>query len=156
MEEHKQDKPVVDPHNMARDAKGWWLPGQRPATGIMPGDSERARMLGRLGGQRRRELAAARAREAIVEVVREAGGVSTERVRGPAGAVGYIAGELVRTSLANMIEKPRDIAPTLKLGLRLADMLPAENKGAQAAAIVTVTVGGGDTRAIDAEWVEAG
>ena len=149
-----EDKPIVDPKNMARDAKGLWLPGQRPATGIMPGDSERARMLGKMGGERRRQLAAQRARDAITEVVREAGGVSTEHVKGPAGAVGYIAGELVRTSLANMIEKPRDIAPALKLGLRLADMLPEDRQRAAVAAVQVVVTAGGRLDAVEGEWTE--
>ena len=150
VEEHKQEKPVVDPHNMARDAQGRFLPGQMPATALSR-THDRAVEIGRRGGERRRELAAMHARAEGVKAMQEGG----FDAKGPAQAVGMLAGEFAKSALANAMDKPRDAVPAAKLALRLADMLPEERRGAQAAAVVNVTVGGGDTRAIDAEWAEA-
>ena len=153
MDTDNQDKPIVDPHNMAKDARGRWLPGQTPNTAFSL-THERAVEAGRKGGERRRELAAQKARKEATVAVREAGGLSAEHVKGPAGAVGYIAGELVRTSLANMIEKPRDIVPALKLALRLADMLPEDRQRSAVAAVQVVVTAGGRLDAVEGEWTE--
>ncbi|MFA5808701.1 MAG: hypothetical protein WC935_00005, partial [Thermoleophilia bacterium] len=77
---------IVDPHFMPRDSKGHFLPGYAPNTGIMRGDSQRAGQL----NARRQELAASKARAALVEVYTEHTGKPGGR---PSDAYGELAGE---------------------------------------------------------------
>ena len=146
--EQKQEKPLVDPHNMARDAKGRFLPGQMPNTALSL-SHERAVEMGKRGAERKRELAAKYARKYVTEAV-QAGGLDA---KGPSEAVGMMAGEFAKSALANAMDKPRDAVPAAKLALRLADMLPEDRQRAAVAA-VQVIVNGGDVTAMDAEWAD--
>jgi len=148
--EEKQEKPLVDVRNMARDAKGRFLPGQMPNTALSL-SHERAVEMGRRGAERKRGLAAKYARKYVTEAV-QAGGLDA---KGPAEAVGMMAGEFAKSALANAMDKPRDAVPAAKLALRLADMLPEERQRAAVAA-VQVVVSGGDVTAMDAEWAVDG
>ena len=147
--EDKQEKVLVDPHNMARDAKGRWLPGQTPNTALSL-SADRAREMGLRGVERRRELAAKYARAEVLKAVKD-GGMDA---RGPAEAVGMIAGEFARSALANAMDKPRDAVPAAKLALRLADMLPEDRQRAAVAAVQVVVTAGGRLDAVEGEWSE--
>ena len=141
------DKPIVDPHNMARDAKGRFLPGQMPNTALSL-SHDRALEMGRRGVERRRELSAKLARAEVLKAVKE-GGMDA---RGSAEAVGMIAGEFARSALANAMDKPRDAVPAAKLALRLADMLPEDRQRSAVAAVQVVVTAGASMDAVEGEW----
>jgi len=96
-----------------------FLPGHKPTTGIMPGDSVRAGEL----SARRIEKAGRLARQALAERA-EAEGLQ----RSPAAAYGVLAGLAYDSATANMLDKPREAVEAGKFSLRLARMLPSEEK----------------------------
>ena len=139
---------IVDPHDLARDSKGRWLPGQTPATALSL-THDKAVAMGRKGAERRAELTAAKTRKETLAIVQEHVG-EMRTVSGPSEAVAIMAGEFVRSALANAMDKPRDAATAAKLALRLADMLPQENRATAVAAVQVVV--SQPPAALDAEW----
>ena len=157
--EDKQEKVLVDPHNMARDAKGRFLPGQLPATAIMPGDSQRGRLL----AKRRQEAGARAAREALADRAAERG-----LQRSPVAAVGLMAGMAYEAGLSGFVGDRvvnadgsewtrvdrRGGVVAAALALKLADMLPEDRQRAAVAAVQVVVTAGGRLDAVEGEWTE--
>ena len=82
-------------------------------------------------------MAKAKARARMVDAYRE----HTGKPGGQASdAYGEIAGEFTRSALANAMDKPRDAVHAAKLALRLADMLPADDKRAAPAVAIQINV----------------
>lgn len=136
---------IVDPHNMARDSRGRFLPGQTPNTAVSL-SHDKAVAAGYKGAERRRELAAQHARRYVTEAMQQ-GGLDA---KGPAQAVGMMAGEFAKSALANAMDKPRDATAAAKLALKLADMLPEDRRSVAVAAVQVVV--SQPPAALDAEW----
>ena len=136
---------IVDPHFMPRDSKGHFLKGYAPNTGIMRGDSQRAGEL----NARRQELAASKARAALVEAYTEHTGKPGGR---PSDAYGELAGEFARSALANAMNKPREGVEAGKFALRLAKMLPEADKAANVAVAVQIVLAPEAASFIEGVW----
>jgi hypothetical protein len=123
---------IVDPHLMPRDAKGHFLPGYKPTSSIV--SSEQGRQL----GLRRQEVAAQKARKALVEAYEQHTGKPGGR---SPDAYGELAGEFARSAFANAMNKPREGVEAGKFALRLAHMLPEADKAAQVQVGVVIQLG---------------
>ena len=144
------DKPqpiVVDPHNMPRDAKGHFLPGYAPNTGIMRGDSRRGSEL----AARRQELAGKAARQALALKAQEQGLACS-----PVAAYGLLAGAAYDASLANLMDKPREGVEAGKFALRLAGMLPEADKQQTIGVAVQVVLAPEARAFVEGLWQDAG
>jgi hypothetical protein len=105
--------------------------GGVPTTGIT--SSARAHEL----NAKRREMVALKSRKEIARRATEAKNDGLQYA--PTDAVGYLAGEAYASSLANMMDKPREAVDAGKFALRLADMQPADEKvGGPVAAVQIV------------------
>ena len=133
-----------------RGKGGKFLPGSKPTTAIQT--SEQGKAL----ANRRTELAAASARHALAERARAEGLKAS-----PVAAYGLLAGEAYDSARANIMDKPREAVEAGKFALRLASMLPSEDKTASANVAVQVNI---DTEALasvmarlssGAQWTEA-
>jgi hypothetical protein len=107
-------------NNTHRITKG----GGIPTTGIQRGDSKRAAEMNAI----RREKAARLSRLEIAERAMRAKDDGVQ-LAAP-DAVGYLAGEAYASSLANMMDKPREAVDAGKFALKLADMLPVDDRQA--------------------------
>jgi len=114
-----------------RDEKGRFLPGTEPCGKITT--SERGREL----AARRVEVAAAKARAKLVQAYMEHTGKPGGR---PTDAYGELAGEFARSAYANAMDKPRDAVHAAKLALKLADMLPGDDKATNMSVGVQVNI----------------
>ena len=123
-----------------------FLPGVIPTTGIQRGDSKRASEL----AARRHELAGKAARQALADKAAAQG-----LQRSPVAAYGLLAGEAYDSALANMMDKPREAAEVSKLALRLAGMLPADDRQAQAVAAVVIQLAPEAREFVEGVWHEA-
>ena len=121
---------------------------------LVPMFTDRAKAVeaGRKGAEARREKAAAYSRKYVTEAVQQ-GGLDA---KGPAQAVGMMAGEFARSALANAMDKPRDAVHAAKLALKLADMLAPEQRGGSVAAVQVVVTAGAELDSVEGEWVDAG
>ena len=113
-------------------ARGRIVAGSHPTTAIRT--SERGREL----AARRTELAKAKARKAISEAYEQDSGKPGR----PTDAYAQLAGEFYRSAIANAMDKPREAVQASAHALRLADMLPADDKRAAPAVAVQVNIGG--------------
>ena len=111
---------------MLRDDKGRFLPGSVPSGTIRT--SERGREL----AQRRHEVARIKARQAIADAYAEHAGKQGAR---PTDAYAGMADEFARSAYANALDKPREAVEAGKFALRLADMLPADERATAVAAV---------------------
>jgi len=138
----EDNAPIVLSNGTLKDPiTGRFLKGSRPTTGIMPGDSNRAREM----NQRRQVLAQQKARAKMVEAYTE----HTGRPGGqPSDAYGEIAGEFTRSALANAMDKPRDAVHAAKLALRLAAMLPEDEKRTVPVVAIQINHIGADVAAL--------
>ena len=127
------------------DSKGRFLPGVKPATAIQGSED------GRRLANRRQELAGKAARQALALKAQEQGLACS-----PIAAYGLLAGEAYDSALANMLDKPREAAEVSKLALRLAGMLPADDRQAQAVAAVQIVLAPEVARFIEGVWHEGG
>ncbi len=111
--------------------KGRFVPGIKPTTAIQSSEQ------GRAMAARRIEVSAAKARKRMVEAYQE----HTGKPGGlPSDAYAEIASEFTRSALANAMNKPRDAVHAAKLALKLADMLPADDKQANVGVAVQVVL----------------
>jgi len=127
-------KVVVDPSNMARGERGRWLPGQRPITGIMPGDTNRA-----LDMRARRTASWARGggkglKRAAAEYA-EKHGITLEE------AAEVYAEEIGKGVLANAVDKPHDASRALVNVAKMAQLIEDRQRTAQTAVQVNVVLG---------------
>lgn len=86
---------------------------------------------------RRQEVCAAKARAKLVQAYEEHTGKPGGR---PSDAYAEIASEFTRSALANAMDKPRDAVHAAKLALKLAAMLPADDKQANVGVAVQVVL----------------
>ncbi len=136
---------VMAPRDMPRDAKGHWLPGYKPTTSIM--SSEQGSQL----AHRRQELAAVKARAALVEAYTEHTGKPGGR---PTDAYGELAGEFARSALANAMNKPREGVEAGKFALRLAGMLPEADKQQAIGVAVVIQLAPEAASFVEGVWEE--
>ena len=122
-----------------------FLPGSKPTTAIQGSED------GRRLANRRQELAGKAARQALALKAQEQGLACS-----PVAAYGLLAGEAYDSALANMLDKPREAAEVSKLALRLAGMLPADDRQAQAVAAVQIVLAPEVARFIEGVWREGG
>jgi hypothetical protein len=133
---------LVPPPNVRVLANGTWydndthrfVKGGYPSTGIQRGDSKRAHEMNVI----RREKAAIASRKAIAAAATLAKDNGVQYT--PAAAVGYLAGEAYTSSLANMMDKPREAVDAGKFALRLADLMPVDEKQQQFAVGVQIVL----------------
>ena len=125
------------------DSRGRFLPGVKPATAIQ--GSEQGRQL----RQRQVEQGAIAARRALAERAAEQG-----VQRSPAAAVGLLAGMSYDASLANLMDKPREGVEAGKFALRLAGMLPADDRQAAAVAAVVIQLAPEARDFVEGVWHE--
>ena len=126
--------PIVLKNGSLKDrVTGHFLAGVRPTSVIA--SSERGREL----VARRRELAGAASRRALVAAASEHIGA---QVAGPAAAVGVIAEAWAQSALANAMDKPRESVMAGMGALKLAGMAPAEERSQAPAVAVQVNIGG--------------
>ena len=152
-------KVVVDPRKMLRDDRGRWLPGQRPTTGIVPGDTARASAM----AKRLHEKRAIAARNALADRAAERG-----LARSPVAAAGLLAGMAFEGALSGFsgdkvvnadgsewyrVDRRGGVAAGT-LALKLADMMPQERNVQQVALQQVVVTGGRQLDAIEGEWEE--
>lgn len=155
-EQEPSRKAIVLSNGTLKDpVTGHFMPGSKPATAI--GSSERGRELAR----RKHELAAIAARQALAQRA-EKHGVQ----RSPVAAVGLLAGKAYDAALAGFegdhviladgaeYDKPdrRGAVEAGKFALRLADMLPADEKQQQSAPTITVSISGEPARKLAERW----
>ena len=124
--------PIVLKNGSLKDrVTGHFLPGVRPTSVIA--SSERGREL----VARRRELAGAASRRALVAAASEHIG---SQVAGPAAAVGVIAEAWAQSALANAMDKPRESVMAGMGALKLAGMAPAEERSQAPAVAIQINV----------------
>jgi hypothetical protein len=124
-------KPIVLRNGTLKDpVTGQFLTG--PTEGKIT-SSERGREL----ALRRHEVSQSKARKGLVKAYEEHTGTPGGR---PSDAYGELAAEFARSALANAMEKPRDATAAAKLALRLADMLPADERAAVPVVAVQINV----------------
>ena len=136
----EDNAPIVLSNGTLKDAKtGRFLPGIRPSTAIS--SSEQGAAMAR----RRAVVSAAKARAKMVEAYCEHTGKPGGR---PSDAYGEIAGEFTRSALANAMDKPRDAVHAAKLALRLAAMLPEDEKRSVPVVAIQINHIGADVAAL--------
>lgn len=136
---------VIDPHFTKRDEHGKWLPGQRVSTGIMPGDSNRARELARRRWDKAEQLSRQRIKEKAEELNLDA--------RGPADAFAAGVAEVYGGAVMQASERPHDASKALAFVGKAAGFLrPQEHAQAVAAVQFVVNL----SPAVAASWRAAG
>ena len=99
---------------------------------------------------RRQELAGKAARQALALKAQEQGLACS-----PVAAYSLLAGQAYDASLANLMDKPREGVEAGKFALRLAGMLPADDRQAQAVAAVVIQLAPEAREFVEGVWHEA-
>lgn len=125
--------------------RGRFVAGGKPTTAIQ--DSAAGRQL----GLRRQEIAAQKARAALVEAYTQHTGKPGGR---PSDAYGELAGEFARSALANAMNKPREGVEAGKFALRLAKMLPEADKQQNIGVAVQIVLAPEAASFVEGIWSE--
>ena len=111
---------IILSNGTRKDPKtGYFLSG--PDKAHQPITKANAKEMSRRGAE-------ARIRKARQEIIRAAEEHTGREGLRTSDAYAVIAGEAVRSGLANMMDKPRDAVPAVKLGLQMGKIAPTEEE----------------------------